>query len=129
MFIGEDIPMLIPMSIAFVIFFIFLISFFGDLENNYETMEFIELDNLMKMKIMQTYGDEFGNLNLTCTKCKSLETLNITAKYSVKVEIVNSTEKKCCFSNFKKMDEIKLVFEHPVTINNKFYKLVISVGK
>jgi len=125
MLVGEEIPLLIPFSVVFVVFILFTLVLFSDIGKYDYIYKTIDMQDIIYLKILQTYGDGFGGLNIESSKCTHLNRLNLTSSYSIKMSLDNGA----CWSNFGKFSKEKMSFKRYTTNNGNLTSVVIEIGK
>ena len=141
--IGEDIPLLIPISIVLVVFVIFLVSLFS---NQIEQTEIIEMSQEASVAgnfILNSFSDIEGNLDTSklngyceylCSigDCCRLKYLNYYSNYETKITIEANGD--CwCWDNNAYFSEQKVTSTFPIQVkdgNNQFLgQVIVNVGK
>jgi hypothetical protein len=141
--IGEDVPMLIPVSIVLTIFVLFLFSLYINFSERNEVLRMSETGlDLADLTTNIIFAENLGRLNLTKIKakavlhiCTDISKLGLDANYYTKINISKSnTTYWWCWQNEKARDVTSQVTkEVPVLIieNNRSYagKVEIVVSK
>lgn len=139
--IGEDVPMLIPISIVltvFVLFFIFLFINFSE-RNEIIRMSEAAMD-ISDLSANIIFSDSLGRIDEdklgSSGHCKELSDINITPNYHTKINISKSTGEYWCWDNTNYYsDKPKSVVTKaiPILIEDNYTitagKLVVSIGK
>lgn len=111
--IGEDIPMLVPISIVLVVFLIFILSLFSNFSEQYDIIKMSQNSILIGDYIVNVkFAAETGKLslqklgeNFTGCSYQNWSKLNITSNYQVIVNITDiESNKSWCWKNFYKSD-------------------------
>ncbi|MDD5182154.1 MAG: hypothetical protein PHC66_03220 [Candidatus Nanoarchaeia archaeon] len=105
--IGEDIPMLIPISILLTVVVLFVFSMFISITSQNELIRMSQLsmdtmDYVANIKFSDGFGnldyDKFGTYFLGI--CKDVDRFNITANYKVNITVYDSTSNRIwCWHN------------------------------
>lgn len=110
--IGEDIPMLIPVSIVIAVFLTFLFSLFINSTDRFEIIKMSQTSLTICEYTIKKFSNNYTALELSelgeenCPKCSELKELNISSNYKIKI-VINSTEGCWCWG--KELDGEKVV--------------------
>lgn len=148
--VGEDIPMLVPVSIVLVVFILFLFSLFSNFGENSEILRMSQVSLNVGEYLINSHPKlsmNFGMLNGTYLYSDSLKWAkshcpddcknsrldylsNISSSYPLEIKII-SDEDCWCWNEIK--TEILVVNTFPVLISNGSKtipaKMVVSIGK
>jgi hypothetical protein len=150
--IGEDIPLLIPISIVLVVFIVFLVSLFINFTNQNELVLMSQNSITTGNYFVSYLGDGKGNLDFQVLKeysksskggcddqclngkCCDLEGLNYRSNFKTKINFTNLESGECwCWSNNNEFPERMIVNSYPVLIsdgaNTTLGKVTVSVGR
>lgn len=138
--LGEDVPMLVPISIVLTVMVLFLIGVFMNMaeQNQIVRMSQMSLDTMNYLTNV-VFADEFGNLDYdklgTGWGCQSLDDLNITVNYRMKINVSDSANNRwwCWENNNFKNSKTTITNAVPVIILNNektdLGKVSVSVSK
>ena len=112
--LGEDVPMLIPISIILVVFVIFLVSLFSGFIDQNEIIRMSQSSVNLGGSVINVFSDESGQISLdklqeqTDGKCIKLSRLGIDTKFKARVEIESGAlGKSWCWSTTSTIPEKK----------------------
>ena len=127
MSIGEDVPMLVPVSIVLTIFLLFIFFLFANSSENFDIVKMSQTslsvgDYIIKITnsgINTLSKEKLDSLGGNCNyKCASLKEVNITSNYKLYVYVKDSNGNCWCWG--KEKDSTKAVSNAlPVLIKEK----------
>lgn len=146
--VGEDIPMLIPISIVLVVFVLFLIGLFSNFIDASDAIRISQESVLIKNSFINNMSNNLGMIDRqtlsSYSYCKNpasyMSSCNLSrlgiygAKFKVGINLTDiSSNTFWYWSNTKSFNETALVTETPILITNNsqtnLAKVVITVGK
>ena len=141
--IGEDIPMLIPVSIILTVIVLFLLGTFADIgeKNDLVRMSQTSLDTLDYASNI-LFSDGHGNMDYNKLRalgaaysCQSFTRLNLTMNYKMKINVSDSISGKYwCWKNMDDDPEKNSITNYMPTIiindtNKNLGKVTVIVSK
>lgn len=123
--LGEDVPILIPISIVLVIF---ILSLFALYSNFSERTEIVEMSQKSLNIAEYIISNEDINFKFENT-CRKLEELNISSNYKVQINVTNLDNNRWdCWGGIV---DSRIVVRNsiPLLIDGELNKVVVSVGK
>jgi len=141
--IGEDIPMLIPISIVLVIFLVFVLSLFANFSEQHDIVKMSQSSLTTGSYLINVkFGTRTGMLDISklgynFTVCRDISQLNISSSYQMRINISDTTSgKNWCWDNtnsYSKEPTTSVSNNFPVLFLNdtttEFGQVKISVSK
>ena len=134
--IGEDIPILIPISIVLVVFLLFLFTLFTNFSEQSEIVRMSQTSlNIGEYLINVQFKEEDGIASPSDSHwgCHDLNELNISSNYQTQINITNLETGRwwCWGSMYKAKDVVTNNFPVLIVEDGKTMpaKVVVSVGK
>lgn len=120
--IGEDIPILIPISIVLVVFILSLFTLYTNFSNQTEIVEMSQKSlNIAEYVIKNEQLIDFNE------ECLELEELNISSNYKIQINVTNF-DRWACFGNISNSETV-VSNSLPFLRNEELNKVVVNVGK
>ena len=137
MSIGEDIPILIPISIILVVFLIFLISLLAGLSDQSEMLKMSQTSiNVGRYVVNEKFSNSLGTIIPPPSDhfgCHDISELNISSNYKLKINITNlETGRYWCWGDISGSRNLVTNSFPVIIINNTWRnsaKVIVSVGK
>jgi len=137
--IGEDIPMLIPISILITVIVLFVFGMYTNIteQNELVRMSQVSMDTVDYIANIK-YGDGLGNINYSklgvSNISKTWDTLKITVNYKMNISVYDSTVNKIWWwTNINEAPEKSIVTSIPFVIingnNTDLGKVTVIVSK
>jgi hypothetical protein len=129
--LGEDLPMLVPISIVITIFVVFLLTLFVNMANQTEIVKMSQVaidtsEYIANIKFAGTLGNlDYKRINSTGKEstCKDLNNLNISVNYQMKINVSDISKSKWwCWDNvnsYSKEPTDVVNFMLPILIENQ----------
>ena len=140
--IGEDIPMLIPISIVLVIFLLFLFSLFTNFSDQSNIIKMSQVSLNIGEYLINTNSDNFGNIlssklneyNYAKHDCfNKLSELDMSSNYKVRIKIEDFTRNDVyCWGNVQHSNDVVTNSLPTLIIENGQTRpamVIVSVGK
>ncbi|MCD6547526.1 MAG: hypothetical protein J7K22_03170 [Nanoarchaeota archaeon] len=134
MSLGEDIPILIPISIALTIFVFFTMLTTSNISEKYEAVKMSQKALTIGEYVITKYSNEIGLIqkdklgNGNCSHCKTINNLNITTKYKLKIIIKENQSCWCWGKDFNTKSATKI--ELPIVFDDRSIGVLnVIVGK
>ncbi len=122
--VGEDIPMLIPISIVLVVFLLFLFALFANFSEKSEIVKMSQTTlDIGEYIINIQFAEEYGISSPPQSQwgCRDISELNISPNYKTKINITNlETGRWWCWGDISNSKEI---------VTNNLPTLIIENGK
>ena len=122
--LGEDIPILIPISIVLVVFILSLFTLYSNFSDRTEIVEMSQKSlNIAEYIIANKEIIKFSGY------CENLNEWNISSNYKVQINVTNlESYEGGCWGNVKNSNTV-VTNSLPFLIENELAKVVVSIGK
>ena len=123
--LGEDIPILIPISIVLVVFILSLFTLYSNFSDRTEIVEMSQKSlNIAEYIIANKEIIEFSN-----GYCRNVNEWNISSNYKVYITVMKIEDNSfSCWGNIKNSNTV-VTNSLPFLIEDDLAKVVVSIGK